>query len=102
MLCIVNNGPGIGEKLQFACLPENYFRNFGEKVADLNRSWVFDYNPYVTREFKNEEITDVKYLWMIQFPAEDYLVWRASDENPRLAEVLSSSSKTLSFRGCGN
>ena len=73
MIGFLNDGPGIGDKIQFAGLPENYFRNFGEKVADLSNSWVYDFNPYVTREFDRNQITDVKQLWMVQFPAEDYL-----------------------------
>lgn len=73
MLGIVNEGPGIGDKVQFAGLPENYFRNFGKKVVDLSKCWVFDYNPYVLRDVDMKELTDVLSLWRIQFPAQDYL-----------------------------
>lgn len=73
MLGLINDGPGIGDKIQFAGLPENYFRNFGEKVADINNCWVYDFNPYVTRDFKREDIKDVKHLWMMQFGPEDFL-----------------------------
>lgn len=73
MLGILNDGPGIGDKLQFGAVPENYFRNFGKKVADLSNCWVFDHNPYVVRDFKREDITDVLNLWHVSFLAEDYL-----------------------------
>ncbi len=73
MLGLFNDGPGIGDKLQFGAVPENYFRNFGKKVADLSNCWVFDHNPYVTRDFKREEISDVINLWYVQFDAEDHL-----------------------------
>ena len=50
------DGIGIGDKLQFGCLPENFYRNTGEKLVDLNSSFIFDYNPYVERtEFKESE-----------------------------------------------
>lgn len=73
MIGIINEGPGIGDKIQFAHLPENYFRNFGEKLADLSGCWVFDYNPFVVRDFKREDIHKVIDLWCLQFNAEDYL-----------------------------
>ncbi len=73
MLGLFNDGPGIGDKLQFGAVPENYFRNFGKKVADLSNCWVFDYNPYVVRDVKPEEITDVKHLWLVQFDSSDHL-----------------------------
>ena len=40
---------GMGDKLQFSSFPENYFRNTGEKVIDLDCSWIFDHNPFVVR-----------------------------------------------------
>lgn len=73
MIGIINEGPGIGDKIQFAHLPENYYRNFGKKLVDLNRCWVFDNNPYVERDFKREDITEVLYLWLLQFGTEDFL-----------------------------
>lgn len=45
---------GIGDVLQFTSLPENYFRATGKKLADVDRSWVFDHNPYVVRDFKGQ------------------------------------------------
>lgn len=41
---------GIGDGLQFSSVPENYFRATGEKLFDVNKSWFFDYNPYVSRK----------------------------------------------------
>ncbi len=73
MIGVYNDGPGIGDKIQFAGLPENYFRNFGEKIADLSNCWVYDHNPYVTRDFKKEDLTRMINLWHLQFPATDYL-----------------------------
>lgn len=46
----VKDGIGVGDKLQFSSLPENYFRATGEKLVDVSRPWIFDHNPYVIRE----------------------------------------------------
>ena len=40
---------GIGDAIQFSSLPENYFRNYGQCLIDIDKHWVFDYNPYVIR-----------------------------------------------------
>ena len=53
-------GPGIGDKLQFSSLPENYFLNKGEKLIDLENSWVFDHNPFVLRGARPDEVIN---LW---------------------------------------
>lgn len=70
---IINDGPGIGDKIQFCGLPENYFLNFGKKLVDLSNSWVFDHNPYVLRGVPYEQLSGITNLWLVQFPAEDYL-----------------------------
>lgn len=41
---------GIGDKVQFSSLPENYFRATGKKLVDVSRCWIYDYNPYVERD----------------------------------------------------
>lgn len=43
-------GIGIGDKLQYTHLPENLYRNFGVKLIDPFKYWVFDKNPYVVRD----------------------------------------------------
>jgi hypothetical protein len=56
---------GLGDKLQFSSFPENYYRNTGEKVVDLDRSWIFDHNPYVVRDTAPDKVVD---LWATPFP----------------------------------
>ena len=56
---------GLGDKLQFSSFPENHFRNTGEKVVDLDRSWIFDHNPYVVRDAPHDRALD---LWAAPFP----------------------------------
>src|SRR5688572_27016356 len=66
MLGITLGGaPGLGDKLQFSSFPENYFRNTGEKVVDVDRSWIFDHNPHVVRDVAPDRLVD---LWSTPFP----------------------------------
>lgn len=51
---------GVGDKVQFSSLPENYFRTFGEKLVDVSKAWIFDHNPYVVRDVVPEKTID---LW---------------------------------------
>lgn len=47
---IIPHNIGIGDEVQFAHLPENYYKNYGFKLIDVCESWIFDNNPYVDRE----------------------------------------------------
>jgi len=71
MIALENNGPGIGDKLQFAALPEIIFDNTGEKVLDLCDCWIYDHNPYVVRG--SQKYSEKIDLWSVQFPAEKFL-----------------------------
>jgi hypothetical protein len=58
------DAPGMGDKLQFASFPENYHRNTGEKVIDLDRAWVFDHNPFAVRGQTPTQIVNLwRHLW---------------------------------------
>jgi len=55
---------GLGDKLQFSSLPENYFRATGRRLFDVSRAWIFDHNPYVERNrIPAEGLTDTRELW---------------------------------------
>jgi hypothetical protein len=69
-LGITNYGSGIGDKIQFTALPENYFKSTGNKIIDLDKSWVFDYNPYIARDI-NPTI-GITNLW-ISYPEGKFL-----------------------------
>ena len=56
---------GLGDQLQFSSVPENHYRNTGEKVVDVDRSWIFDHNPYVVRDATPDRVVD---LWATPFP----------------------------------
>lgn len=51
---------GVGDRIQFSSIPENYFRTTGEKIIDIDKHWIFDYNPYVVRD---EEPTTEINIW---------------------------------------
>lgn len=76
--------PGIGDALQFSSLPENYFRATGERLIDVGRHWIFDYNPYVLREETPDDVTELwnfgpkKYEWPV--PVEAPEVYRSNAE----------------------
>ncbi len=57
-LGIFIDGNGIGDQLQFTSIPENYYKNTGEKLVDLKRFWGFDGNPYVERDVAVDLIID--------------------------------------------
>jgi hypothetical protein len=53
---------GIGDALQCSSLPENYFKTKGEKLIDVDKCWIFDFNPFVSRE-TNIIPTKITQLW---------------------------------------
>lgn len=66
----VRENIGVGDKLQYSSLPENYFRATGLKLLDMSRPWFWDFNPYVIRddEATPEKVIDLwnwphKYEW---------------------------------------
>lgn len=68
---IIPNGLGIGDKVQFCHIPENFYKNYGHKLIDVNKSWIFDYNPYVDRDIKPEKNLNP---WLLPYKCEaDYL-----------------------------
>ena len=56
---LVISGPGLGDKIIFSSFPENFFKNTGEKLIDVNNYWVFDHNPYVLRGEQAHSTIDV-------------------------------------------
>lgn len=52
------DGDGIGDQLQYTSIPENYYKNTGEKIVDLKNFWGFDSNPYVERGVGADLIID--------------------------------------------
>ncbi len=46
----INPKIGIGDGLQYSSVPENYYRQTGQKLLDVSRPWFFDHNPFVVRD----------------------------------------------------
>lgn len=56
----IQHNIGIGDKVQFSSLPENYFRATGDRLVDVSKSWIFDFNPHVVRDREPEKTVE---LW---------------------------------------
>lgn len=63
----VKNYIGLGDKVQFSSLPENYFRAKGEKLIDVSKPWFWDHNPFVIRD---PETPPEKIIELWNFPQE--------------------------------
>ena len=61
---------GIGEKVQFASIPENFYKNYGEKLIDLSNCWVYYHNPYILRNVEPEKTIS---FWNQPYKYENYL-----------------------------
>lgn len=64
----VIKGEGIGDLVQFTSLPENYYRQTGKKLVDVEKRWAFDHNPYVLRNV--EQVGKVHHLWNYFCPSD--------------------------------
>lgn len=73
----VKDARGVGDLVQYSSVPENYFRETGKKLVDVDRSWIFDHNPFVLRDVPLEphevfnlwNFAPIKYKWPI--PGDD-------------------------------
>jgi hypothetical protein len=45
----ITTSPGIGDQIQYSALPEIIFNYLGIRLWDVQKKWVYDYNPYVLR-----------------------------------------------------
>ena len=37
----------------------NFYKNFGSKLIDVQKNWVFDFNPYIERDVKPDFYIDL-------------------------------------------
>ena len=73
----IKDCPGIGDKIQFTSMPENYFKTFGKKMVDVNCEWVFDHNPFVIRGVEADSILKP---WAQFHPSPKHYTWRSLAE----------------------
>lgn len=64
----------VGDEIQMASVPEAIYKWYGKKVVDINKSWVFDYNPYVLR--RENRADDIR----IKFPEKEGFACLYCDE----------------------
>lgn len=65
----VRSSPGLGDKMQFTSMPENYYLATGQKLIDLDRDWIFDFNPYVDRDVPADLVIDLWHQFVMRYPA---------------------------------
>jgi len=61
---------GVGDKVQFSHIPENFYKNHGIKLIDVSHCWTLDKNPYIERGVKPDQVLD---LWKFSFNARNSL-----------------------------
>lgn len=69
----------IGDKIQLSSIPEAFYKKYGQKLIDVKKSWIFDYNPYVIRD--------------VDFP--ELKLKNPNDERIYLPVIYSSDSKNI-------
>jgi hypothetical protein len=52
---------GVGDRVQMASVPEAIYKWYGKKVVDINKSWIFDHNPYVLRREDHSDDLQIKF-----------------------------------------
>ena len=74
---------GLGDQIQLTSFPENYFKNTGEKLIDLDNNFLFDNNPYIVRNVNPSNILDI---WSMTDPSLTGYPYNAKKWIPSLAE----------------
>ena len=67
---IIGDYLGIGDKVQFSHIPENFYKNYGSKLIDICNCWALDKNPYIERNVQASQTLD---LWSLSWDSGDYL-----------------------------
>ncbi len=49
---------GIGDAVIKSSFPENFYKNYGHKLIDVEKKWIYDYNPYVIRDENPDLVLD--------------------------------------------
>lgn len=57
---------GLGDQIQLTSFPENFFKNTGEKLIDIDKNFLFNYNPYIIRDKNPESVLDI---WTMTDPS---------------------------------
>lgn len=68
----INSGPGIGDNVYYSFIPEVVYNNTGKKLIDIEKKWVYDYNPFVERDKSYNAVVDIFKISAF-LPPDDYL-----------------------------
>jgi len=79
---ILIEGCGLGDKIQYTHLPENLYKNFGIKLYDPYKYWVFDKNPFVRRDENPNQIVILDKLFSIPEDQRGTIYGRQSFSRP--------------------
>jgi len=82
---------GMGDKIQFSSIPENYFRATGQKLFDVSKCWIFDHNPFVVRSIDGVVVERTIELW--NFP--QIRPWRNPRKYPKDPTVYLSNAEAM-------
>ena len=52
----IEGADAIGDKVQLSSIPEAFYKKYGQKLIDVKKCWIFDYNPYVVRDVDFPEL----------------------------------------------
>ena len=74
---------GLGDQIQLTSIPENFFKNTGEKVIDLDNNFLFDYNPYIIRNQNPSKVLDI---WTMTDPTITKYFYNLKKWIPSLSE----------------
>lgn len=61
---------GIGDKVHFSNIPENFYKNYGVKLIDVSNCWALDKNPYIERGIEPDKCIN---LWDLSWESGFYL-----------------------------
>lgn len=56
---------GLGDAMQFTSLPENYYLRYARKLIDASNHPLFDWNPFVVRQYPQDTPLDTLKLWEV-------------------------------------
>lgn len=76
---------GLGDQIQLTSFPENFYKNTGYKVIDLDNNFLFDNNPYIIRDAKPDLVLDI---WSMTDTDKTGIMYNEKRWVPSIAEKL--------------
>ena len=76
---------GLGDQIQLTSFPENFYKNTGKKVIDLDNNFLFDHNPYILRNIKPDIVLDI---WSMTDTDKTGISYNEKQWIPSIAEKL--------------